>query len=427
MYKLLSGLSLVIGTLFASLNIGNDSISDGVLFVSIFISAVFLILSPLEEYRSSLSNMIVIALFIRFLFMLWGVYGKDIYRFPGMGSDGDGFYAWAVQISKDISLLKGRVYGDTYTRLLALLFWATRPSYLLGAYLNYVFSVISISLLYKTICRIDFLDDKTIRFATLCNAFLPNYITTASSLRRESMIMLFVVASVYYLVKWTEKCQMSAALKALLFVLAGSALHAGVIGLSVGYVILFIFYDPRLKKWRFTTRSIVLGTIIAIGAALVLIRYRSVFLRKILVDSADDLYQHADRAKGGAAYLTGMHITSMRSLILYTPLKLFYFISSPVPWNWRGGSDLFAFFMDAMIYVMLAVGGAKSLFLAKKDPPTFSVGLSCLSCLIIYAIGTQNSGTAMRHRLKMLGVMIVVMCMVRAYKNKQKHDFILDT
>ena len=256
--------------------------------------------------------------------------------------------------------------------------------------------------------------------AMIIYALLPNSMVICSSLRRECLIILFLMASAYCIVKWARSLRMMYALAALFFVLGGSLLHAGTIGLMAGYVVLLLFYNPRLARWQITRQNIIAGIIISAGAFVILTRYRMPILNELLFKDQNDLFRKANRAVGGAAYLTNLRITSVRDIIIYSPLKLFYFLCSPVPWSWRGVSDAIAFFLDAVFFIYLAKDVVRSLFLMKKYPLAFSFGVSCISSLVLFSTGSQNSANAMRHRLKMLGLMIVVMCMVRAYNNRKR-------
>ena len=38
-------------------------------------------------------------------------------------------------------------------------------------------------------------------------------------------------------------------------------------------------------------------------------------------------------------------------MIRYGPLRALYFLASPMPWDWRGLTDLFTFMVDSLFYI----------------------------------------------------------------------------
>ena len=424
MYKILSGFTLVFGMLIGSIVMKESvGISDTVIYLPcIFISLFFLLLSTRKEYGNKLSGIVTIALILRFAIMLWNVYGRDIYCLPGVGTDTEGFHASAVTISNDLSYISANLYGTYYSKYLGLLYYCTGPSYLMGSYINFLYSAISISILYKILSKLEKVDGKIIRFSIIVFSLEPNHMIIGSSLRRESMMILFIMASLFFILQWSKSAMTSHGVIALLFVLCASILHAGVIGIAVGYIVLLLFYSPVSMRWKFRRNGIFMGIIIVLGAIIVLTRFSSIFLSKILVDDQTTFFRRANRAVGEAAYLTNISIKTFRDLIIYLPIKLLYFIAAPVPWGWRGITDTIAFVLDAVIYILLTTTWIRSLVKARKKPIAFALGISCLSSIIIYAIGCSNSANAMRHRLKLLGMMIVITCILHSMKNSENKD-----
>lgn len=179
-----------------------------------------------------------------------------------------------------------------------------------------------------------------------------------------------------------------------------------------------LFYEPKDGKFRFRRLNIVALLVITVGIVLVIGRYRNVFLSKLLIDDENTIYQRVARARGRSAYLSNINITSIRDVLFYSPIKTLYFLLSPVPWNWRHASDIISFVLDSSVYLYLISKWIRVFSLKGKKPVIWGMSISCISSLLIFALSCGNSGTAVRHRFKLLGILIVIACIIKAQKNR---------
>lgn len=418
MYKLFSIIILLLGTLFGSIvYLTCHTVPDQCIYLPVIIISFILLLRDFfEYYKKKLAIILVASSIIRFFIMLWNVYGRDIYCLPGIGSDTEGFFRSASAISMDFSLLGARVYGAYYVKYLGIIYHSIGPSYLFGSYLNFLYSIYSIIILHDVLCEFSFLNERDRERVVLVFAFMPNFMIIGSSLRRESLIILFTMLSQKEIIQWVRTSELIDGFRALLFVLMGSVFHAGVIGLVTGYILMLLFYDPRANCWRLRRNSIITAVIIVAVMTIVFGRYRTVFLAKLLTINEEAFFRAVNRSVGGAAYLTNLKIDSVEDIIKYLPLKLFYFICAPVPWDWRNFSDVIAFSLDSLIYIIAVRSMIWSINKAKKMPVLFSLNISALSSMIIFAVGSQNSANAMRHRLKILGPILIVGYVSKVYR-----------
>ena len=95
-------------------------------------------------------------------------------------------------------------------------------------------------------------------------------------------------------------------------------------------------------------------------------------------------------------------------MIVGTIKRMLYFLCSPVPFLWRGGSDLVAFFGSTIIYIISVLVAIISIFYKKKDPYRLVMILTVFIVCGIFAWMVSNGGTAMRHREKFLGVFLLL-------------------
>lgn len=208
-------------------------------------------------------------------------------------------------------------------------------------------------------------------------------------------------------------------LSSVLYLLFASAFHAGVIGILIGYMFFYMFYDHNIRKFSFSYQSVLIFlTFIIVG--FIVSQYSGTFLGKFgNVAAADDVYAQANASRGESAYLPGMEIKSLVDMILYGPIKMFYFLASPLPMNWRGFNDIFAFLIDSSIYIWILLFTVLNLKYVKKKALAIGIIVILLTTSFIFGIGVSNAGTAMRHRQKIFPIVILLYAIVADGKMKR--------
>nr|WP_316046727.1 hypothetical protein [Planococcus glaciei] len=85
---------------------------------------------------------------------------------------------------------------------------------------------------------------------------------------------------------------------------------------------------------------------------------------------------------------------------------------SPLPLDWRGMGDIVSFFFDSSVYLFLV--GATIFGLVKSDMPIRNkifILLFLIVTVFVYSYGTQAAGTAMRHRNKIIPLLLITFTM----------------
>ena len=387
----------------------------------IFFVATFTLLIVIASFRGKTDIAIILgfAILLRFAIMMWNVYGRNIYNLPGIGTDTELFFESGKRIAEDLSLLKEHVYGTYYSKYLGILFNLCGISYLLASFINFLCGVLSIAYMNKALSQFKCLDLSIKKMVLVLFSFAPSNMIICSSMRRESFIIFFITISLYFIVSWYNSGRTKYWILAIASVLGASVLHAGVIGILFGYIVLILFYQVNKGSWEFTLKTIVIGLLLIGLALLIVFQYRNVFLAKLSFDDEETIYRMAQRSPGGAAYLSGIRINSVTDLIKYIPIKVIYFIFSPMPQNWRGINDFIAFALDALIYFFFFIYLLIGTFKRKKEPLLFGLCISAWIPIITYGLACGNSATAMRHRLKLLSLLIFVFLLIK----QEKSDF----
>ena len=198
---------------------------------------------------------------------------------------------------------------------------------------------------------------------------------------------------------------------AVVLLLPASALHGGMGFIEIVYVFFFSFYHPKKKRWV----AVSLNSLIAILLIIfTIVAFGDLISNKLpqdisLLFSPDYLRERTQiAARDRAAYLTGFAPTSPLSMLLQTPLRILYFLYTPFVWMVSAAVDVVGFF-DALLYIFLSIYAFKGLAShRRKDKLLFwGIVLILVVFLLVFAWGTSNYGTAIRHRQKIVWLLSV--------------------
>lgn len=387
-------------------------------FFFIFVHFIFFMLS-LGFFEKKMKIIFFFAYLIRLITMFWDLYAKSIYIIVGSGFDTEGFYSSAVKISQDISLINSNIYGGVYSKILGFFSYSVFPSRMILQYLNVVLGILILILIYKML-RVMKVNNKIINFSLLIPAFLPNAIINSAILKRENFIILFILISLYYFYKWFLTNKVKYIIVSLLFIIMASSFHSGVIGIIVGYAFAIIFYDHSSKRIKLKFKSFPIFVIVIIFFVILTALSSNTTTKFSNITSIKDVIDVADSGRGGSQYFKSIKINSVKNFILFSPIKMFYFLTSPLPTHWRGFGDILAFVTDGSVYLYFILNFFK---LTKKrniiDPFAVILIIMITTVTFMFGIGISNAGTAMRHRNKFLPIFVIL----NAYTlNKQKEN-----
>lgn len=380
-----------------------------VILISINIPFVF---HMIGKYQKKVFVIMFLGFFIRLFFMFWDIYGKRIFPLPHSGGDSERFLSTAIEISNNLSLLNISIYGGAYSKILGIVYFLGPVNRMIGQYLNVLLGISTVVLIWKVMQKLK-LRFKVKMISLTVAAFFPSAIIFSSIFLREALTTFLVVLSFYLFINWYKTNKIAYFIFSVIILLCGSWLHSGIIGVLVGYVFMLLFYSHSKNQLKFTFKSSVIFTVIAMG----IIQFNVIsldsipFLNKFtsLVEDTEDFYEIASGSgRGGAAYLTGLITDSPIEIILHGPIKMFYFISSPLPLDWRSVLDVVTFMFDGLIYFSLfsyVILNYKSF--AKGDPLIIGMFIMLMTTVFIFGIGVNNAGTAMRHRYKIFYLLFI--------------------
>ena len=291
-----------------------------------------------------------------------------------------------------------------YVPFLSGLYYMIGDQRAYSQFLNIACWVFAAVYLFKTLNYLN-IEKKLTFIALLIFTLMPNSIFMSSILLRESLIIFFTTVSLYYFLRWVVERNFVFFSWAVFLSILAMMFHSGMVGLTFVYVATFLWLEKGSMGKKITTPLLYITFFAVLGVVVFL--NAEVFLSKF-VDSDGTTVEYEIFAEGGSVYLASFNGWSGAAALLVAPLKMFYFLFSPLPLDWRGLGDVVSFLFDSSVYVFLI--GATLYGLFKSDMPvrTKIFILLCLGITVfIYSYGTQSAGTAMRHRNKIIPLLLI--------------------
>lgn len=388
--------------------------------ILLFIILTFLIFVKISNEKN---RFIVRCLFIAYVLRV-GVMLLDLYTnitIIGSGADSEDFHRNALQYMAQG--YKGLDEYD-YAYVCGFIYSITDGSRLFAQYLNVGMGMGILFILLKIMKMLYIPLDKQKNVMLLASA-MPNLVIFSAILLREAWIEFFLILSLYWFLKWfLKKADLYAIALSVMSVLLSSWMHAGCIFVAVGYFAAYITYNRKTCSFRLSRSSIVSLIILGIFA-IFFMSYLDVFGGKFAglanMDSEQISTLVEEGADGGSLYLTWLPMTFSIIDIAFLPIRMFYFLFSPIPFDWRGLNDMVAFLIDSSLYIWF-------FWRIYKDVPRNCSNkilskyllLSIVLAVAVFSVGTVAAGTAMRHRAKIVSIIFVLYSLYETNKKLSK-------
>lgn len=335
----------------------------------------------------------------RIFLVYWDIYYWHIFLLPNSGGDSWVFYNCAVAFVRTGDPGRAELFG----RVMGTIFKAVGTSKLYGQFLITLLSVLALCLFARMLNMLG-LNRRVKRWTILLFSLLPNFAILSSIFLREAPVCLLLTLSVYCFYIWFDTNRMSALVLAFVCSFAAAAFHSGSIAACVGYVIVYLLYDRRKKEFRANPNSIVPAIALALVLIFLLLNYSDTFLGNMgNVDSIEDIAKTDDSGGSSYAQYVGNSATPLNMLI-YTIPRIVYFLFSPFPWQWRGVGDIIAFLFSSLVNLIAILRSIRYLRDDEGEHKQILIALLIVAAAIafVFAWGVSNTGTAARHRDKMV-------------------------
>lgn len=393
---------------------------EAVAIIAVFAHAL-VVMAILGGWKNRLNTIVLLGFVARLLFLAWDAYARDIYIFPNSGSDTKLYWANAFLVAQDLSYLGESLRGGMFSKIMGVVFNMIGPQGLFGQYINLLFGLSVVVIIYNSLSLLK-IKSSTTKTIVILAAFFPNSLVMSVVFLREITPTFFVAWSLLYFLRWYRLGHTRNMVLSLLMLAFASIFHSGVIGIFVGYAFMFLFYKRERNTFSFSGHTILSFIILASIVYLATVQYSELLFGKFTgVEDVDDVLETTNRRLGGSAYLTGLEINNPIQLVLYGPIRAFYFLTSPLPWNWRSGMDIFTFLSDSMLYLftMYYFIRNRKLF-GERGPLITGLVLALIGVGLVFGIGVANTGTAIRHRQKFIPLFLILLGLMMDAKKRSK-------
>ena len=334
-------------------------------------------------------------------------YDRTVAWLPFNTTDAQRFHELSVETANALPDVLLEHFTGFYSQVLGVIYYIFGPYQFWGHFLNISFVMLAATKLLDIadLMKLTLTNKKIMSFIWM---FAPIPFLMSYALLREGSMYYFVVLSIYYFLKWTKDYRLFNIIMAVLSVYIGSKYHEGLIAVAVPYLYAFIFYDRQKNKIKMNGLNITCITTAFI-----------VFLAFIGSEAGQEYIQKTNaETGGGSAYLTNLKVETPIEFLFAGPIKAVFLVYSPMPWLVRNPMDIITLLLDSSLWIYTT-------YLFVKNYKTIDSRYKLLMlCIIlggfVYGMGTLNTGTAIRHRNKLMAFTLVLMM---AIKNKVDLDY----
>lgn len=375
-------------------------------YLGVLILSASIIIYISTRYKK-FADILLSAFFVRIAILFIDYY--KILPIIGSGSDSEYFYLIAAQKARGVLSVD---YLTNYTVFLTYLFKLIGPQRLFAQFINVLCSFGTIIYILKSINLSYSLTIKNKRRLVFLAAFTPQVVFFSGILLREAIITLFLSISVYYFIRYFIRRRLSYLAFVFGSILICAYFHSGMIMGLLAYAGLLMIYDNE-KKQFVVSFSKIFSLLLVFSVMLIFLLSTSIFtgyFEGILngEDSEQVMLEKLNYETGaGSAYLTFINFDSPISVVLFLPLKIIYFLFSPMPWDVRNVTDIISFIFESCVVLYLCNITLRNITHKSKNHLCISIFIIFISLTILYSLGTSAAGTAIRHRDTILPVLIV--------------------
>lgn len=376
------------------------------------IGIVIISLDSTKEFSNKkIQLLFMIIILIKVLFMIYQAEYKNL---PMGGNDWSGYERHANELlNSSGDFLKLLFLSDVniFSRIIAVIY------YFFGNYIQlvncFVF-ILSLSMV-KYIHKVSMLllnDKKLSNIIALVSSIWPISFIFSITVLRETPIQWAFIISVYCFLKYIKFGRLKYLIGLVVFSLIATIFHSGMIVVLLTYILLLSIYNVRERKISISILKILLFSILILliwvspVSELIMQKFNS-------VENTEDLIDRASYAAGSTNYVSNTP-SNLLEILIQTPYRFIMFALSPLPWQINGASTLIAWLIDALPRLFLMYGLLIWLkrYKVNNDQSKLikiSIILIVIFTYIMFAWGTANYGTAMRHRAKIFPLEIIIM------------------
>ena len=250
------------------------------------------------------------------------------------------------------------------------------------------------------------------------SALFPILIVNAAVPLREVWFTALFLLGVFLLVRWIRSGRIIYLIGAVWAILSAGIIHGGALFGIVAIVLVLSGWALReVLRGAFRGRlraGVVEGGIVLIAAGLAGflafgdLRFSSIGEVGSVMERLDTLDERVEQgARGGSAYPGYLMPANDLHALVLTPVRMGYLLVGPPPWEVRAPMHVFGM-LDGLLYLALVVLLLRYWREWWNRPEYRLLLVVFLALAAVFAWGTSNFGTGVRHRAKFLGILLAL-------------------
>lgn len=333
---------------------------------------------------------------------------------PFAGADTEDFHITTLAFNAGTGPIK-----TNYTYVLALFYRVFGDGgRLMAQFFNVLLSYGAVMLVYATLRDLE-ISRKRLLLAVSLVAFMPATLFLSGVLLREAWIQFFLTLSACAFVWWYRKGSMANVVVCLTATYASMLMHAGCIGALAVYAAGFLL----ARTWKTVGgRTYAVTACLLAGFLAILLLVPDLLLAKFHHAAVSGHSFNPKPVAAGSSYLMWMKGMSLPMKLLLSPVRMFYLLFSPLPFDWRDVTDGIVFMVDSVFYIVLIVMMFRRPLLGKEAKMKRFLIYTVFALTFVFAMGTTNAGTAVRHRAKFLPVIVLAASLTAAKTNPDSRE-----
>lgn len=360
-----------------------------------------------------LRNILIFAFIIRFLLALINVYS---YPLPGSTADALTFERVAWEHAQNwqgnnVEISRGS-NAFFYSKILSFIYVIFGRIPIILHMANVIMGVLIVLYIYKS-TNIISKSTYTSNIAAIITAIYPGLALNSAILLRENFIVFFATLSFYFFLQWIINNCRKRYILSIFTIIISVILHGGMLPILIVYLLSLAIYSPKSKSWNlFNLKRI---AIVLLSTFIGFMLLGDIVINKVpinipLNELPDRLTKVVDSAaRDSAAYLVGYTPNTIFDIIKQTPIRAIFLLLAPFPWMVNSSTHLIGLF-DSLLFICILYLSLKGLgYLWRKDKVVCIILIAMLmGAITLFAWGTSNFGTGIRHRHKIVCFFIIL-------------------
>jgi len=363
--------------------------------------------------------------FVLLLHHFVAIINSYFYTFPGAEPDPVNFHRGAMVWAKGGKWLF-LVGANFYAQLLGIFYRVFKPSQLFGEELSVLAFLLSCFVLVKIIKLLNI--SKHTMWLLLIYGLLPTNLIFCSKILREPYQILFFMLSIYWGLRFHLKPAKGAMIFCVFSALIMGLFHKALILYALFLVpLLFLWFPQQISgslsyKWSFSKRRLItvsLLLVLIIGALIIGIQLRVGGLGPVEAFLSGEWLKYAEEYRireieksasyARAIYGITLDVSSPISLIKSVWLIYTYYLLAPFPWQVANWLDIYGA-AESLLRFLLIMFSIISWYRAESIQRRICGLLLIIyfSMTFLWATGTVNYGTSIRHHVLTNWIIIIL-------------------